>query len=164
MDSSTTFRRNHSETNTIITTKDKRDTDVIDNGTDSALESVLQENFSPNHGFQKTLIPRTRKSSLSSMNSEGSSLDNHLVQGNPLNSYNANILKSENQNVTDLHALIFPNGFQHTSRRDVQGIFSLDAKYPSSSVRGSMNITHTVVLCKKKRKKKHFIIHGRERV
>ena len=143
-DSSTTFRRNHSESNTFITTKDKRDTDVIDDGTDSALQSVLQENFSPNHGFQKTLIPRTRKSSLSSMNSKGSSLDNHLVQGNPLNSYNANILKSENQNVTDLHALIIPNGFQHTSQRDIQGIFSLGAKYPSSSVRGSMNITHTL--------------------
>ena len=136
--SSTIYGRNPSETDTVLTKEDKKDSDLEGKCTDTALLSVLNEKFSPNHHFQKTVISRTRKPSLGSMNSEGSSL------GNPLNSYNDNSLKPKNRPITDLHALTFPNGFQHTSQRAVQGISSLSAKYTSPFPRGSVNTTHTL--------------------
>ncbi len=127
--SSTIYGRNPSETDTVLTKEDIKDSDLEGECTDTALQSVLNEKFSPNHHFQKTVISRTRKPSLGSMNSEGSSLGNHFVQGNPLNSKYDNRLKPKNRTITDLHALTFPNGFQHTSKRAVQGISSLSAKY-----------------------------------
>jgi len=142
--SSTIYGRNPSETDTVLTKEDIKDSDLEGECTDTALQSVLNEKFSPNHHFQKTVISRTRKPSLGSMNSEGSSLGNHFVQGNPLNSKYDNRLKPKNRTITDLHALTFPNGFQHTSKRAVQGISSLSAKYTSPFPRGSVNMTHTL--------------------
>ena len=63
-DSSTTYRRHHSETNTVITTEDKRDNGLMDNGTDTALQSCLRKSTYPNQSLQQSKNSRTSRSNI----------------------------------------------------------------------------------------------------
>jgi hypothetical protein len=83
---------------------------------------------------QHVYTPALHKSALTS-------LGDHLIQGNPLNSITPN---SANQNVIEPHALHSPNGFLQNSQKALQGISSLSAKAPSPSSRGSVNAIHTL--------------------